>query len=111
LPAARVHGVAAGLHLLVTFAGDDVTVARRLEDDGIFVHPLSRHRIGAGESGLVLGYAAHPPDRLREAAKRIAAAISATAADRTSESARPSTSPRRATRPGRRGGSAAARRR
>jgi GntR family transcriptional regulator/MocR family aminotransferase len=126
LPAARVHGVAAGLHLLVTFAGDDVTVARRLEDDGNFVHPLSRHRVGAGESGLVLGYAAHPPDRLREAAKRIAAAISAisalpaisamsamsaSAADRTSESARPSTSPRRATQPGRPGGSAAARRR
>jgi GntR family transcriptional regulator/MocR family aminotransferase len=39
------------------------------------VHPLSRHRIAAGESGLVLGYAAHPPDRLREAAKRIAAAL------------------------------------
>jgi GntR family transcriptional regulator/MocR family aminotransferase len=75
LPDARVHGVAAGLHLLVTFAGDDVGVAGRLHDDGIFVHPLSRHRLGAGESGLVLGYAAHPPDRLREAAKRIAAAL------------------------------------
>jgi len=109
LPDARVHGVAAGLHLLVTFFRvDDVALARRLEEDGIRVHPLSRHRIGAGESGLVLGYAAHPPDRLREAAKRIASAI---AEGRTSASARPAANPRRATPPGRRGGPAAARRR
>src|SRR5205814_3133972 len=74
LPGARVHGVAAGLHLLVTFDGsvvDDVQIARLLEYEGIRVHPLSRHRMSPGETGLVLGYAAHPPDRLREAARRI----------------------------------------
>jgi GntR family transcriptional regulator/MocR family aminotransferase len=111
LPAARVHGVAAGIHLLVTFDGsavDDRALARRLEDDGIRVHPLSRHRTGAGESGLVLGYAAHPPDRLREAAKRIGTAISQR---RTSGTGRRATNPPRATPPDRRGGPAAARRR
>jgi GntR family transcriptional regulator/MocR family aminotransferase len=74
LPDGRVHGVAAGLHVLVTFEGDDAALASRLADDGVRVHPLSRHRIGPGSSGLVLGYAAHPPDRLREAARRISRA-------------------------------------
>ena len=79
LPQARIQGVAAGLHLLVTFpdlAGqlDDEALASRIEATGVLVHPLSMHRIAPGPPGLVLGYAAHPPGQLREAAQRIATA-------------------------------------
>ncbi len=80
LPGARVQGVAAGLHLLITFpdlAGDirDTDLAERLLRAGVLVHPLSWHRQLAGDPGLVLGYAAHTPDQLREAARRIARAV------------------------------------
>ena len=82
LPGACVQGVAAGLHLLITFgdlAGDiqDTDLAERLLHAGVLVHPLSWHRQRPGAPGLVLGYAAHPPDQLREAARRIACAVRA----------------------------------
>jgi GntR family transcriptional regulator / MocR family aminotransferase len=84
LPAARVQGVAAGLHLLITFPGtsgaiDDAALASRLRAAGVLVHPLSMHRQRPGPPGLVLGYAAHPPGQLRDAALRIAQAVHATA--------------------------------
>jgi GntR family transcriptional regulator/MocR family aminotransferase len=41
------------------------------------VHPLSLHQLAPGPSGLILGYAAHPPGQLREAARRIGAAAAA----------------------------------
>ena len=74
LPAASVTGVAAGLHLLLTLpAGvDDVALADDLRAAGVLVHPLSWHRRLPGLPGLVLGYAAHPPDRLRLAGATIA---------------------------------------
>ncbi|MHC9291721.1 PLP-dependent aminotransferase family protein [Mycobacterium sp. LTG2003] len=74
LPAARVTGVAAGLHLLAVLPDnvDDVALADELRDAGVFVHPLSWHRRLPGAPGLVLGYASHPPDRLREAGAIIA---------------------------------------
>jgi GntR family transcriptional regulator / MocR family aminotransferase len=77
LPGARVQGVAAGLHLLITFSEltgqvEDTDLAERLHRAGVLVHPLSWHRQRPGPPGLVLGYAAHPPDQLREAARRIA---------------------------------------
>ncbi|HEX4257895.1 MAG TPA: PLP-dependent aminotransferase family protein [Streptosporangiaceae bacterium] len=85
LPGARVQGIPAGLHLLVTFpdaAGrlDDTALAAGLRRHGVLVHALSRHRDPAASPaptvpGLVLGYAAHTPDQLREAARRIARAI------------------------------------
>jgi GntR family transcriptional regulator/MocR family aminotransferase len=80
LPEARVQGVPAGLHLLITFpdrAGtvDDVDLAERIHRAGVMVHPLSWHRQRPGPPGLVLGYAAHTPDQLREAARRIARAV------------------------------------
>ena len=80
LPEARVQGVPAGLHLLITFpdrAGtvDDVDLAERIHRAGVLVHPLSWHRQRPGPPGLVLGYAAHTPDQLREAARRIARAL------------------------------------
>jgi GntR family transcriptional regulator/MocR family aminotransferase len=74
LPDASVEGVAAGLHLLVTLPDpntDDVEVADALRDAGVLVHPLSWHRRRPGPPGLVIGYAAHPPDRLRAAAVTI----------------------------------------
>ena len=76
LPAARVTGVAAGLHLLVTLPGDldDTALAARARDAGVGVQPLSWHRVAPGPPGLVLGYAAHPPDRLHEAVRRLATA-------------------------------------
>lgn len=84
LPQARVQGVAAGLHLLITFperAGTagrylaDTTLAERILEAGVLVHPLSWHRQRPGPAGLVLGYAAHTPDQLRQAARRIAGVL------------------------------------
>ncbi|GGN78478.1 GntR family transcriptional regulator [Actinoplanes lobatus] len=73
LPGLRVAGVAAGLHLLVLLPGtaDDVEVAGRVAATGVLVQPLTWHRRRTGPPGLVIGYAAHPPDRLAEAAARI----------------------------------------
>ncbi|MEV4276669.1 PLP-dependent aminotransferase family protein [Actinoplanes xinjiangensis] len=78
LPEARVTGVAAGLHVLVTLPGtaDDVVLAERVAAAGVQVQPLSWHRRRPGPPGLVIGYAAHPPDRLAEAAARIGRALS-----------------------------------
>jgi GntR family transcriptional regulator/MocR family aminotransferase len=77
LPGARVQGVAAGLHLLITFPGlagqvEDTDLAERIHQAGVLVHPLSWHRQLPGPPGLVLGYAVHTQDQLREAARRIA---------------------------------------
>jgi GntR family transcriptional regulator/MocR family aminotransferase len=81
LPQARVEGVAAGLHLLITLPStmsspaDDTVLAQRIAEAGVLVQPLSWHRQKPGPPGLVIGYAAHTPDRLAEAAERIARAI------------------------------------
>jgi GntR family transcriptional regulator / MocR family aminotransferase len=83
LPQARVQGVPAGLHLLITFSDltlDDTDLAGRIQQAGVLVHPLSWHRQLPGPPGLVLGYAAHTPDQLREAARRIAAVLRGLAA-------------------------------
>ncbi|MDT7798258.1 MAG: GntR family transcriptional regulator / MocR family aminotransferase, partial [Actinomycetota bacterium] len=60
LPAARVHGAAAGLHLTVTFGSalDDVALAAAALAEGVKVQPLSWHRQRPGRPGLVMGYAA-----------------------------------------------------
>lgn len=70
LPGAQISGIAAGLHVLVTFPGaefDDAAVARTLAAEGIVVDPLSRHRLTPGSPGFVLGYAAPPLHRLEAA--------------------------------------------
>jgi len=77
LPETRVQGIAAGLHLLITFpertgVADDTELAERVSCAGVLVHPLSWHRQRPGPPGFVLGYAAHTPDQLREAVRRIA---------------------------------------
>jgi GntR family transcriptional regulator/MocR family aminotransferase len=80
LPHARVQGVAAGLHLLITLPeqhrrSDDTQLAAAIRNNGVVVHPLSWHRHRPGPPGLILGYAAEPPDRLHEAVRRIAAVL------------------------------------
>jgi GntR family transcriptional regulator / MocR family aminotransferase len=74
LPGARVAGVAAGLHLLVMMDGDtpDTVLASLAAEAGVLVHPLSWHRIEPGAPGLVIGYAAQPPDRLAAVGERLA---------------------------------------
>jgi GntR family transcriptional regulator/MocR family aminotransferase len=82
LPQARVQGVAAGLHLLITFPGldgSDADLAEGILRTGVLVQPLSWHRQRPGVPGFVLGYAAHTPDRLHEAARRIAQGMSLSA--------------------------------
>ncbi|MFI5083577.1 MAG: PLP-dependent aminotransferase family protein [Streptosporangiales bacterium] len=79
LPAARVQGIAAGLHLLITFpgrTGPDTDLAEAILRAEVLVHPLSWHRHRPGVPGIVLGYAAHTPDQLREAVRRIARVLS-----------------------------------
>jgi GntR family transcriptional regulator/MocR family aminotransferase len=83
LPAGHVQGIAAGLHLLITFpelAGqvDDTDLAEAIQRAGVLVHPLSWHRLRPGVPGIVLGYAVHTPDQLREAAQRIARIMAGT---------------------------------
>ena len=78
LPGARVHGVAAGLHLLVGLPDgpgvttDDADVAARAFACGVAVQPLSDHRLRPGPPGLVIGYAATTPDRLRQGVRLLA---------------------------------------
>ncbi|WP_460073730.1 aminotransferase-like domain-containing protein [Streptomyces sp. YKOK-I1] len=69
LPGARVHGAAAGLHLMVTFDEDgprDVDLAAAALERGVKAHPLSWHRIAPGPPGLVLGYAAGSAHEIEE---------------------------------------------
>jgi GntR family transcriptional regulator/MocR family aminotransferase len=75
LPAARVSGVAAGLHLVVELpAGvDDAALAEHAQAAGLGPLPLSALRINPGGSpGLVLGYAAQAPDELTAAVRALA---------------------------------------
>ncbi|CAO5234966.1 hypothetical protein FAGKG844_10129 [Frankia sp. AgKG'84/4] len=50
---------------------DDVALDERLAAAGVLVHPLSWYRRRLGPPGLVLGHAAHRPDRVRQAAGKI----------------------------------------
>ena len=75
LPEARVHGAAAGLHLMITFDDlDDTALAAAALDRGVKVQPLSWHRQRPGSPGLVLGYAARAPGEIAEGIEIIAAA-------------------------------------
>ncbi|MEA5366365.1 PLP-dependent aminotransferase family protein [Amycolatopsis sp., V23-08] len=68
LPAARVHGAAAGLHLTITFGApvDDVALAAAALAEGVKVQPLSWHRQRPGRPGLVMGYAARTAGEIAE---------------------------------------------
>lgn len=69
-----LHGVAAGLHLVVglpELTVPDTVLAEKLSHNGIRVQPLSWHATAPTTPGLVLGYAATGADRLREAGAEI----------------------------------------
>ena len=57
LPAAEIHGAAAGLHLMISFATAfrDVDLAAAAFDRGVKVQPLSWHCQTRRQRGLVLG--------------------------------------------------------
>ncbi|MFI0351987.1 PLP-dependent aminotransferase family protein [Actinomadura sp. 9N407] len=77
LPAATVHGAAAGLHLTITFDGavPETGLAAAALARGVKVHPLSWHRQRPGRPGLVLGYAAATPAAIAEGVGIIGAAL------------------------------------
>jgi GntR family transcriptional regulator / MocR family aminotransferase len=83
LPGARVHGAAAGLHLMVTFGAprarrlSDTELAAAALEQGVKVHPLSWHRISPGPPGLVLGYAAGPAHEIEEGVALLGAVLRA----------------------------------
>jgi len=81
LPGVRVHGVAAGLHLLLELpdGADDVEVAAAARELGVLVQPLSAQRHRPGPPGLVVHYAAHHPVRFEQAIASIARALPASA--------------------------------
>lgn len=77
-PGVEVLGVAAGLHLTLRLpdpTDDEALAARLLDEHGIRVQPLSRHRQRPGFPGLVLGYATTPPGLLAEAGGLIGGAL------------------------------------
>ncbi|MBA2348303.1 MAG: PLP-dependent aminotransferase family protein, partial [Solirubrobacterales bacterium] len=74
VPAARVHGVAAGLHVLVELpaGSDEATLVAVAEQHGVRFYGLARHCAGAPPfPGLVLGYANHTPHELTAAVELI----------------------------------------
>jgi GntR family transcriptional regulator / MocR family aminotransferase len=77
LPAAEVHGAAAGLHLMITLAStvDDVALAAAALADGVKVQPLSWHSQRPHRPGLVLGYAANTPADIEDGVATIGAAL------------------------------------
>ncbi|MFC9307511.1 PLP-dependent aminotransferase family protein [Streptomyces sp. NPDC057011] len=78
LPGARVHGAAAGLHLLVTFDGAefaDTDLAASALARGVKAHPLSWHRLTPGPPGLILGYAAGSTGEIEEGVATIGHAL------------------------------------
>jgi GntR family transcriptional regulator/MocR family aminotransferase len=81
LPGAQVQGIAAGLHVLITFPGlagqvRDSDLADRIREAGVLVQPLSVHGARNEVPSLVMGYAAHTADQLRTAVSRIGQVLS-----------------------------------
>jgi GntR family transcriptional regulator/MocR family aminotransferase len=75
LPSWQPIGVAAGLHVVLRLPSgvDDVALSQRLAEHGIHVPALSAYSRLGTYPGLVVGYAATTPDRLRDAVGEIAA--------------------------------------
>ncbi|MDQ3769737.1 MAG: PLP-dependent aminotransferase family protein, partial [Actinomycetota bacterium] len=78
LPAARVHGVAAGLHVLVELppgVAEEAVIAAA-ERRGVRAYGLDAHtRVHHRSPALVLGYAATPERELRDAVAVLAACV------------------------------------
>ncbi|MGW0390645.1 MocR-like pyridoxine biosynthesis transcription factor PdxR [Streptomyces sp. NPDC003042] len=78
LPGARIHGAAAGLHLMVTFDGadfPDTALATAALALGVKAHPLSWHRLRPGPPGLILGYAAGAVGEIEEGVALLGTAL------------------------------------
>ena len=77
LPTWQPIGVAAGLHVVLRLPADldDSVVSARLADRGIHAPALSGYTRLGTFPGLVIGYAATTPDRLRDAVREIAATV------------------------------------
>ncbi|WP_433133392.1 PLP-dependent aminotransferase family protein [Micromonospora sp. CA-240977] len=77
LPAATVHGAAAGLHLMITLdgAGADTDLAAAVLARGVKVQPLSWHCQRSYRPGLVLGYAARTTTEIEEGVAEVAAVL------------------------------------
>ncbi len=75
LPSWQPIGVAAGLHVVLRLPDgvEDSVVSQRLADHGIHAPALSGYTRLGTYPGLVLGYAATTPDRLRDVVREIAA--------------------------------------
>ncbi|WP_158881572.1 PLP-dependent aminotransferase family protein [Amycolatopsis anabasis] len=84
LPDCTVEGIAAGLHILIGLPErfDDEDIARRAAERGIKIHPLSLHRATPGSPGLVIGYGAHPPERIDHAIRLLGQIITGSRQDR-----------------------------
>jgi GntR family transcriptional regulator/MocR family aminotransferase len=74
LPEARVAGLAAGLYALVLLEPgvDDRAVHATAGERGVGFEPLSWHRSGTGEPGLVLGYANLPEPAIESGVAQLA---------------------------------------
>ncbi|WP_129843217.1 PLP-dependent aminotransferase family protein [Streptomyces sp. RFCAC02] len=80
LPGAVVHGVAAGLHLMVTYGGagaDDRAVAAEALARGVKVQPLSWFHQEPGPAGAVLGYGACGPAEIERGVALLGEALRA----------------------------------
>jgi GntR family transcriptional regulator/MocR family aminotransferase len=77
VPAWQPIGVAAGLHVVLRLPSDvdDSVVSGRLANRGIHAPALSGYSRLGTYPGLVIGYAATTPDRLRAAVREIAATV------------------------------------
>jgi GntR family transcriptional regulator/MocR family aminotransferase len=76
-PKLAVHGVAAGLHLLIELGDEqaEATAVSRLRQSGIHVTPLERYRRHSTYAGFVVNYARLPVPRAPQAAHAIAEAV------------------------------------
>lgn len=77
LPSATIHGVAAGLHLMITFdtGFSDVDLAAAVLKAGVKVQPLSWHCQNPCSPGLILGYAANTPSDIQAGIATISQAV------------------------------------
>lgn len=85
LPTWQPIGVAAGLHVVLRLPGgtDDATVQRELAKRGVNALALSGYTRRGTYPGLVIGYAATTPDRLRSAVREIALTVGSGARPRS----------------------------
>ncbi len=74
----EVHPSEAGLHLIgwLPEGSDAASIAELCQQKGVDVHPLSRYTIrNRQREGLVMGYAAYSPARIRAGVRRLASVL------------------------------------